>query len=54
MKNGIHEATEYLKMFLRNLLLEEKHELHNRAMHISGCFEQKVNIEAEKVDIEKV
>lgn len=54
LKNGIHETTEYLEMFLRNLLLEEKHELHNRAMHISGCFEQKVNIEAEKVDIESV
>lgn len=39
-------------MFLRNLLLDEKHELHNRAMHISGVFEEKVDIESVKVDIE--
>ena len=25
-------------MFLRNLLLDEKNELHNRSMHISGRF----------------
>ena len=25
-------------MFLRNLLLNEKHELHNREMHVSGKF----------------
>lgn len=29
--NGIHETTEYLELFLRNLLLNEKHPLHNRA-----------------------
>lgn len=45
LKNGIHGTTEYLEMFLRNLLLDEKHELHNRAMHISGVFEPKVDIE---------
>ncbi len=37
-KLGIHETTEYLELFLRNLLLEECHGLHNRAMHISGTF----------------
>ena len=47
LKNGIHETTDYLELFLRNLLLDEKNELRNRAMHISGFFEQKV-----KVDIE--
>ena len=52
LKNGIHETTEYLELFLRNLLLDEKHELHNRAMHISGVFEAKVDIESTKVDIE--
>ena len=26
--------------FLRNLLLDEKNELHNRSMHISGMFEK--------------
>lgn len=38
LKRGIHETTVYLELFLRNLLLEERHELHNRAMHISGAF----------------
>ena len=58
LKNGVHETTEYLEMFLRNLLLDEKNELHNRSMHISGVFEEvdientKVDIESEEVDIE--
>ncbi|MBQ4057696.1 MAG: hypothetical protein IJD40_02045 [Lachnospiraceae bacterium] len=52
MKNGIHETTEYLELFLRNLLLDEKNELHNRSMHISGIFDIKVDIEDAKVDIE--
>lgn len=51
LKNGVHETTEYLEMFLRNLLLDEKNELHNRSMHISGTFE-KVDIESAKADIE--
>ncbi len=38
IKNGIHETTKYLELFLRNLLLEENNPLHNRAMHISGSF----------------
>lgn len=38
LKNGIHETTEYLELFLRNLLLNEEHPLHNRALHISGTF----------------
>lgn len=36
LKNGIHETTEFLELFLRNLLLDERNELHNRCMHISG------------------
>lgn len=37
----------------RNLLLNEKNELHNRNLHISGLLnEEKVNIEDKKVDIE--
>ena len=40
LKNGVHETTEYLELFLRNLLLDEKNELHNRSMHISGMFEK--------------
>lgn len=40
-----------LELFLRNLLLDEKNELHNRTMHISGRFAE-VDIERAKVDIE--
>lgn len=51
LKNGVHETTEYLELFLRNLLLDEKNELHNRSMHISGMFTE-VDIESVKVDME--
>lgn len=36
LKNGVYETTEFLELFLRNLLLDEKNELLNRTMHISG------------------
>ncbi len=52
LKNGVHETTEYLELFLRNLLLDEKNELHNRSMHISEVFEKEVDIQGVKVDIE--
>ncbi len=47
LKNGIHETTEFLELFLRNLLLNEDHPLHNRSLHISGLFStsKKANIE---------
>lgn len=35
LKNGIYETTEFLELFLRNLLLGENHELKNRDLHIS-------------------
>jgi len=38
IKKGVYETTEFLEKFLRNLLLDEKHELHNREMHVSGKF----------------
>ena len=38
IKAGIYETTEFLEKFLRNLLLDEKNELHNRDMDISGQF----------------
>lgn len=38
LKNGVFETTEYLELFLRNLLLGEKNELHNRALHIGHIF----------------
>lgn len=40
LKNDIHETTEYLELFLRNLLLDEENPLHNRTMHISGSFKE--------------
>ena len=53
LQKGIHETTEYLEAFLRNLLLNEKNELHNRNLHISGLLnEEKVDIEDTKADIE--
>ena len=52
LQKGIYETTEYLEVFLRNLLLNEKNELHNRNLHISGLLnEEKVDIEDAKVDI---
>ena len=55
LKNGIHATTEYLELFLRNLLLKENHPLHNRTLHISGAFKEagKVNIEEQKANIER-
>lgn len=53
LQKGIYETTEYLEVFLRNLLLNEKNELHNRNLHISGLFHVgKVDIGREKVDIQ--
>lgn len=53
LKNGIHETTEYLELFLRNLLLNESNPLHNRTLHISGAFkeQEKVNIDSKKANI---
>ncbi len=56
LKNGIHETTEYLELFLRNLLLNENHPLHNRTLHIRGTFKEiaKPDIDSAKADIEKM
>ncbi len=40
LKNGIHATTEYLEVFLRNLLLHENHPLQNRELHIGGSFKK--------------
>lgn len=54
LKNGIHETTEFLELFLRNLLLNENHPLHNRTLHISGTFKaaETSDIKTSKPDIE--
>ena len=49
LQKGIHETTEYLELFLRNLLLNEKNELHNRNLHISELLkDEKVDIQSKK------
>lgn len=54
LKNGIQETTEFLEVFLRDLLLNEGHPLHNRTLHISGMFKEieKPDIETTKPDID--
>ena len=61
LKNGVYETTEYLELFLKNLLLNEQNELHNRSMHISGILtnaqkadirDGKTDIKSEKADIQ--
>ena len=53
LKNGVHETTEYLELFLRNLLLDEKNPLRNRSMHISGRFAE-ADIEKSKVQCGRI
>ena len=50
LKKGVHETTEYLERFLRNLLLGEDNPLKNRTMHIRGTF-AKPDIQTGKPDI---
>ena len=53
LQKGIHETTEYLELFLRNLLLNEQNELQNRNLNISGLLnKEKVDIQGAKVDIQ--
>ena len=53
LQKGIHETTEYMEAFLRNLLLNEKNELHNRDLHIGETLnKEKVDIRVAKVDIQ--
>ncbi len=55
LQKGIHETTEYLELFLRNLLLNEQNELQNRNLNISGLLnKEKVDIQGAKVDIQGV
>ena len=57
LKKGVHETTEYLELFLRNLLLGESNLLKNRDMHISGslsapkCNEQKENCTLDELSV---
>ena len=53
LKNGIHETTEFLELFLRNLLLGESNELKNRYMHIRWTGKEQ-DIEDTKRDIQVI
>lgn len=61
LSKEVYETTEFLELFLKNLLCGEENPLYNRTMHVSGLYRdtpkldiktKKVNIEAEKVNIE--
>ena len=60
LKNGVHETTEFLELFLRNLLLDDNNPLQNRTMHISGIIAKpdiqrvKPDIGNDKPDIQKM
>lgn len=49
LKRNIHETTEYLEIFIRNLLLNEDNELKNRYLHIGN--KENVAIEDKNVAI---
>lgn len=57
LEKGVHETTEYLELFLRNLLLGEHNVLKSRYTHIrwsdeiQGLVEKKQDINNEKQDI---
>ncbi len=54
IQKNIYETTEYLEKFLRNLVLGENNELHNREMHVSGMFVVKQDIDPIKQDIDPI
>lgn len=53
IQKGIYETTEYLELFLRNLLLNEKNELYNRNLHIYNLYESK-KVDSEVIIQEKL
>ncbi len=60
LQKGVHETTDYLELFLRNLLLGETNVLSNRTMHIRNALskqyieDDKQYIRARKQDIDKL
>ena len=53
LQKGVHETTEYLELFLRNLLLGENNPLKNRDMHISSSLSApKCQIENKNVTLD--
>ena len=60
LQKGVHETTEYVELFLRNLLLGENNPLQNRTLHISCAIKKpdignkKPDIQGQKPDIQKM
>ncbi len=52
LQKGIYETIEFLELFIRNLLLNEKNALSNRSLHINAQNPLKPDIEVKKADIE--
>ncbi len=52
LQKGIHETTEFLELFIRNLLLNEKNTLYSRLLHINAKTITKPDIENAKPDID--
>lgn len=53
LKENIHETTEYLEKFIRNLLLNENNELKNRYLHIGNiCKRKNVAIDNQNIAID--
>ena len=52
LSKGIRETTEFLELFLKNLLLGESNELKNRYMHVRWKM-KKQDIQEEKQDIQE-
>ena len=40
LQKNIHETTEYLEVFLKDLILNEKNKLHDQNLHVSGCYKE--------------
>lgn len=59
LQTGVRETTEFLEVFLRNLLLKENNPLHNRYLHVDAerlfadflAESKKVDVDAKKVDV---
>ena len=51
VEKSIYETTEYLEMFLKNLIFNETNELKNRHLHIN--WNKNIDIDDKNIDIQK-
>lgn len=61
LKKDVHETTEFLELFLRNLLLGENNELKNRYLHIkfvprcqNGTIDGTINVTIDEITVFKL